>query len=73
MAGAESSGSGDIDRAVAAAAQDRRELVADLERRIVDLSAAEESQFGKFTRRDWVICLFGFVLLPYLMFLCFWP
>jgi len=73
MAGAESSGPRDIDRAAEAAATGRRELVADLERRIGDLSVAAESHFGTFTRRDWVICVVGFVLLPYLMFLCFWP
>lgn len=48
-------------------------LVQDLERRIVALSRANESDFGTFTPLDWFLCVGGFVLVPYLLFLWFRP
>ena len=48
-------------------------MVDDLERRIVELTGADESDFGRFTTLDWILCVSGFVVLPYLLFLWFWP
>jgi len=50
-----------------------RLMVDDLERRIVELTGADESDFGRFTTLDWILCVSGFVVLPYLLFLWFWP
>jgi hypothetical protein len=46
-------------------------LVADLERRIEDLESRDESDFGNFTVWDWVICVLGAVVIPYLALLWF--
>ena len=46
-------------------------LVADLERRIEYLESLDESDFGSFTAWDWVICVLGAVVIPYLALLWF--
>ena len=45
----------------------------DLEQRIAALSRADESEFGAFTTLDWIICVGGFVVFPYVLFLWFRP
>jgi hypothetical protein len=50
-----------------------RLVIEDLERRIIELTGADESDFGHFTTLDWILCVSGFVVLPYLVFLWFWP
>ena len=42
-----------------------RELVVeDLERRIEAMEALDDSELGRFTAWDWVICVVGSVLIP---------
>jgi hypothetical protein len=41
-----------------------RILVADLERRLRILDAADDREFGPFTLIDWALCLLLFVALP---------
>ena len=48
-------------------------LVQELQRRIDALHHNRESEFGEFTRGDWILCLGGFLVLPYLLYLWFWP
>ena len=48
-------------------------LVQELQRRIDTLQQANESDFGEFTGTDWLLCAGGFVILPYLLFIWFWP
>jgi hypothetical protein len=52
---------------------EKKRLVEDLQRRIEELTLADESTFGPFTTLDWILCVGGFVLLPYLVYLRFWP
>ena len=44
-----------------------------LERRIRLLVHADESEFGVFTLVDWIACVAGAVILPYLFVILFWP
>lgn len=46
-------------------------LVADLERRIEEIEDLNDSEFGNFTTRDWLICVLGAVVVPYLALLWF--
>jgi hypothetical protein len=46
-------------------------LVADLERRIEELENLDESAFGNFTTWDWLLCIFGALVIPYLALLWF--
>lgn len=39
-------------------------LVEELERRIVEIEALDDSQIGRFTGWDWAICVAGAVLAP---------
>ena len=39
----------------------------DLHRRIETLEALDESEFGEFSRRDWVICIIGALVIPTLL------
>ena len=48
-------------------------LVQELQRRIDALHHSSDSEFGEFTRGDWFLCLAGFVVFPYLLYLWFWP
>lgn len=73
MTGASSPAPHESNPPLTAGTHSRRALVADLERRINDLTRADESEFGHFTSTDWVLCVVGFVVLPYLLFLIFWP
>ena len=43
----------------------RDALVAELEERIDEFDATEESAFGEFTTLDWVLCTVGSFLIPY--------
>ena len=43
---------------------DRERLVADLERRIEELEALDESDIGSFTTLDWFFCITGSVVIP---------
>ena len=36
----------------------------ELQRRIVEFESLDESEFGEFTTVDWLICVFGCVILP---------
>ena len=47
--------------------------MADIENRIHELEHTAEEQFGEFTRLDWAICIIGSLLLPYLVYVWFWP
>ena len=49
------------------------QLLRDLERRIDLLGGADEAEFGSFTAWDWILCVAGFVVLPYLLYWWFWP
>jgi hypothetical protein len=39
-------------------------LVEELERRIVEIEALDDSELGHFTRWDWVLCVAGAVVAP---------
>ena len=41
--------------------------VQELQRRIETLEALDESEFGEFSRRDWVICIIGALVIPTLL------
>ena len=42
----------------------REQLVADLEHRIDELEALDDSAIGKFTTWDWCFCIVGSVVIP---------
>lgn len=48
-------------------------LLQDLQHRIDTLHRADESRFGEFTSGDWILCVGGFLVIPYLLYLWFWP
>ncbi len=39
----------------------------DLHQRIETLEALDESEFGEFTRRDWVVCIIFSIVIPTLL------
>lgn len=41
----------------------------ELLRRIETISALDDSELGEFTRRDWLICILGALVVPALMML----
>ena len=41
----------------------------ELQRRIETLETRDESEFGDFTRKDWVICTLGALVIPSLVLL----
>ena len=43
---------------------DRERLVADLERRLDELEALDDSDVGSFTSLDWFFCITGSVVIP---------
>ncbi len=43
---------------------DRGRLVEDLERRIEELEALDDSDVGSFTSLDWFFCIGGSVVIP---------
>ena len=45
---------------------ERERMVAELERRIELLEQADESSPGGFTRWDWLLCVLGALIVPYL-------
>ena len=47
--------------------------MADIDERIHELEHTAEEQFGEFTRIDWLLSIAGSLLLPYLLYLWFWP
>lgn len=51
----------------------RSPIVDDLERRIIELEQMAEDRFGRFTTLDWLICAAGSLLLPYVVYLWYWP
>lgn len=51
----------------------RTAIVEDLEQRIDELEHLPEERFGTFTTLDWLLSLAGALLLPYLLYLWFWP
>jgi hypothetical protein len=53
--------------------QHRQLVVADLESRIRTLETADESQFGAFTRVDWLLTALISLLLPFLAWLWLRP
>jgi hypothetical protein len=52
---------------------DRDALVAELERRILELDDHDEPEFGGFNAIDWVILLLGAVIVPILLIIRFAP
>lgn len=48
-------------------------VLAELEHRIHELEHIAEEEFGGFTWFDWLLCIGGAVLLPYLIYVWFWP
>ena len=53
-----------IDRYTSAERADRERLVEDLERRIEELEALDDSEIGSFTTLDWFFCIAGSVVIP---------
>jgi hypothetical protein len=51
----------------------RLSVLAELETRIHELEHIAEEEFGSFTWFDWLLCIGGAVLLPYLCYVWFWP
>lgn len=51
----------------------RLAIVDDLERRINELEQLPEDRFGRFTKLDWFFCVAGSLLLPYVLYLWYWP
>ena len=51
----------------------RSSIVYDLERRIDELEQMAEDRFGRFTTLDWLVCVAGSLLLPYVFYLWYWP
>jgi hypothetical protein len=45
----------------------------ELHRRIEELRAHHEDDFGRFHRFDWILIVLGCVLLPWLLYLRFLP
>ncbi len=43
---------------------DRERLVADLEHRLDELQALDDSDVGSFTALDWFFCITGSVVIP---------
>ena len=43
---------------------DRERLVADLEHRIDELEALDDSDVGSFTTLDWFFCITGSIVIP---------
>ena len=43
---------------------DRERLVEDLERRIEEIEALDDSDVGRFTALDWFFCIAGSVVIP---------
>ncbi len=43
---------------------DHERLVEDLERRIEELEALDDSEIGSFTTLDWFFCIAGSVVIP---------
>jgi hypothetical protein len=43
---------------------DRERLVEDLERRIEEIEALDDSDIGGFTALDWFFCIAGSVVIP---------
>ena len=48
-------------------------VLAELEHRIHELEHIAEEEFGSFTWFDWLLCIGGALLLPYLIYVWFWP
>ena len=51
----------------------RSSIVDDLERRIDELEHLPEERFGTFTAMDWMLGVTGALLLPYVLYLWYWP
>ena len=52
------------DRYTSAEQADRERLVEDLECRIEELEALDDSDIGSFTTLDWFFCIAGSVVIP---------
>ena len=52
---------------------DREQLVADLEHRIDELEALDDSDVGRFTTLDWLFCITGSVVIPVIALWWFAP
>jgi hypothetical protein len=48
-------------------------MLADLEHRIHELEHTAEERFGEFNRVDWTLSIGGALVIPYLLYLWFWP
>ena len=55
------------------AAKASHSIIGDLEQRIHVLEHMAEEDFGTFTRLDWFLCIAGSLLVPYLLYLWYWP
>jgi len=53
-------------------AQDRA-LAEEIERRIQAIEYGDETHYGAFTRLDWLLCIGGSLVFPYLLVWWFWP
>lgn len=51
----------------------RTSIVEDLEQRIDELEHLPEERFGTFTTLDWFLGAAGALLLPYILYLWYWP
>jgi len=50
--------------AASAEQADRARLIEDLERRIAELEALDDSDIGSFTALDWFLCVTGSIVVP---------
>jgi hypothetical protein len=62
-----------LDSAAVREQASRAQLVEELERRIVEVDALDDSEIGSFNRWDWVICVVGAVIIPALAMWWFAP
>jgi hypothetical protein len=53
-----------LDSHTSAEQADRERLVGDLEQRLDELQALDESDVGSFTALDWFFCITGSVVIP---------
>lgn len=51
----------------------RQQRIEELERRIREIDSLDDGRLGRFSRWDWVICVLGGLIVPYLAIWWFTP